>query len=166
MPSGDVPPRNAFERFYNGIYNLWDTPVTWFREKVVAPNRKQYYWYHRQLPRVPEIDQCYTDDLMCKFEANEQYKRDRDVDTRILQILSRRRDDCYVYESPETEKCKKLHEDFREAELNWFIKYGDLGPHVTVVNAFMKQKHRLVAERRRALKEQQEAEEGAQDATD
>lgn len=31
MPSGDVPPRNAFERFYNGLYNLWDTPVTWFR---------------------------------------------------------------------------------------------------------------------------------------
>lgn len=29
------------------------------------------------LPRVPTIDQCYEDDVVCDFEANSQFKRDR-----------------------------------------------------------------------------------------
>lgn len=160
MPSGDPPPRNGFEKLCNSVYNLWDAPVTWFREKVVEPNRAQYYWYHRKYPRVPEIDECSTNDIMCRYEANEQYKRDRDIDTKILQLLMRRRDDCMFYESPDTDKCKPLAEAYTEAEVNWFIRYGDLGPHTDVLNAFMKQKHRMVAERRRALKakEQEEGE--------
>lgn len=159
MAIGDHPPRNAFERSVNAFYALFDVPATWVREKIVLPNRgPEYNWYHRKYRRVPTIDECYTDDLMCKFEANEQYKRDREVDTKIVNLLGQRRDDCMAYEIGSKERCQPIIDQFKEAELNWFIKYGDLGPHTTVVAAFMKQKHRLIWERRKALKAQENGE--------
>uniref|UniRef100_A0A023FU05 NADH dehydrogenase [ubiquinone] 1 beta subcomplex subunit 10 n=1 Tax=Amblyomma parvum TaxID=251391 RepID=A0A023FU05_AMBPA len=158
MGVGDHPPKHGFERFIDGFYALFDVPVTWLRETIVEPNRAEYNWYHRKYRRVPTIDECYTDDMMCKFEANEQYRRDREVDGKIVNLLARRRDDCMIYERANEEKCQPIIEQYKEAEVNWFIKYGDLGPDATVVAAFMKQKHRLIAERRRALKAQQAAE--------
>lgn len=46
-------------------------------EKVVQPNQQSYPWYHQKFRRVPTIDECYTDDVVCQFEANFQYKRDK-----------------------------------------------------------------------------------------
>ncbi|KAH7943665.1 NADH dehydrogenase [ubiquinone] 1 beta subcomplex subunit 10 [Rhipicephalus sanguineus] len=161
MGLGDHPPRNGFEKTVHAVYAMFDAPVTWVREKIILPNRQErpdYVWYHRKYRRVPTIDECYTDDMMCKFEANEQYKRDREVDGKIVHLLGRRRDDCFTYELNDPQKCDAIVEQFREAELNWFIKYGDLSYHTTVVNAFMKQKHRLIAERRKALKAQENGE--------
>lgn len=48
-----------------------------FIEKIVVPNQQSYPWYHQKFRRVPTIDECYTDDVVCYFEANCQYKRDR-----------------------------------------------------------------------------------------
>lgn len=39
-------------------------------------------------------------------------------------------------------------EDAEEADLNFFIKYGELGAESDVRDAYMKQKHRMVWERR------------------
>ncbi|XP_064478665.1 NADH dehydrogenase [ubiquinone] 1 beta subcomplex subunit 10-like [Ornithodoros turicata] len=153
MPE-DRPHKNIVESFAEAAFNMVDRPVTWFRETIVAPNRPKYYWYHEKLRRVPEIDECYTDDLMCKFEADQQFKRDRDVESSILRILRRRRDDCYLYEAPDHDRCIPMENDYEEAKLNWFIKYGDIGPQGNVVKAFMKQKHRLVYERRQKEKEE------------
>lgn len=95
-----VPPRNTFEEFIYAIGRAIDGPTTWFRgkinltsfltnyiiiiiiivnilEKVVLPNQKHYPWYHQKFRRVPTIDECYTDDVVCVHEANMQYKRDR-----------------------------------------------------------------------------------------
>ena len=36
---------------------------------------------------MPTIDQCYTDDVTCFYEANEQFKRDQLV-TQLLKYLS------------------------------------------------------------------------------
>lgn len=51
-------------------YYMWrtaDAPVTWFREKVVEPlrDRNRLPYYHRKLTRVPDIDQCGVNDLVC-----------------------------------------------------------------------------------------------------
>jgi len=57
--------------------------------------------------------------------------------------------ECIIYEQPDHRlKCKKLQEDFDQASENYFIKYGDLGPLNNVVGAYMKQKHRLLWERK------------------
>lgn len=89
----------------------------------MVPNQKSYPWYHQKFRRVPTIDQCYTDDPICYYEANAQYRRDRLVDSEVLNILRKRFEDCTIYEAPDhVEKCKKLLDEYKEAETNWFIK--------------------------------------------
>ncbi|GAB6032646.1 hypothetical protein CHUAL_011524 [Chamberlinius hualienensis] len=146
---GGRPARNAYERSSYFLYDLVDKPITWFRETIVLPNRKSYPYYHRKFNRVPDIDQCYEDEMACVQEAQAQFKRDKKVDVEIVNILRRRKEECRVYEYPDhREKCAQIYEDYEQAAENYFIKYGDLGYHGNVVDAFMKQKHRLIWERR------------------
>ncbi|XP_023240060.1 NADH dehydrogenase [ubiquinone] 1 beta subcomplex subunit 10-like [Centruroides sculpturatus] len=150
--SDSRPSRSPFDAFFNGLIYMIDAPVTWAREKIVA-NRPKYYYYHEKFRRVPTIDECEIGDVLCYYEANEQYKRDKAVDTEILNLLRLRRDDCVFYESPDhKENCKKVLADYEEAALNWFIKYGDLSGYATVRDCYMKQKHRLIWERRQQEK--------------
>ena len=80
------------DKFING-------PVNWFRNKVVDPNRGESYpWYHRQYNRVPGIEECYTEDVVCREEANFQFKRDRMVEQEILSLLRERKNEGYFYE--------------------------------------------------------------------
>jgi len=88
----------------------------------VTPNRKEYPWYHQQFRRVPTIDQCYTDDRLCIYEANEQFLRDRMIDSNILTILRYRMDDCFREEYPDYHKCLPFKEAYEEAAGNWFAK--------------------------------------------
>lgn len=89
----------------------------------MEPNRKEYNWYHRQFRRVPTIDECYIDDRICWYEANEQFKRDRIVDSQIVNILRTRVDDCFREEYPDHfPKCKKLQDDYETAAANWFSR--------------------------------------------
>ncbi|GFQ83863.1 NADH dehydrogenase 1 beta subcomplex subunit 10, partial [Trichonephila clavata] len=150
MPWGGEE-RNAFDRFMNKMINLIDGPATWFRETVVVPNQKQYPYYHRVYQRAPTVDECYENDAVCMYEANEQFKRDMSVDGAIVDILRKRKVECVRYEGYESqERCRKIFQDYAEAELNYFIKYGDLGAYAHVKYAYMKQKHRMVYERRKA----------------
>ncbi|XP_063240701.1 NADH dehydrogenase [ubiquinone] 1 beta subcomplex subunit 10 [Bacillus rossius redtenbacheri] len=141
--------RNPLERFFNTVYNVIDTPVTFFKEKIVEPNQQKYNWYHQKFRRVPTIDECYTDDVVCYTEANEQFKRDKMVESAILNIVRQRFEDCVMYEKPDHKvKCQPLYDQYNEAAENWFIKYGDLGFYGTVISAYMKQKHRMAWEQR------------------
>ncbi|XP_044272585.1 NADH dehydrogenase [ubiquinone] 1 beta subcomplex subunit 10 [Tribolium madens] len=145
----EVEPRNVVEKFFNSVANVLVTPTVWVREKIVEPNQKSYPWYHQKFRRVPTIDECYTDDVVCYYEADTQYKRDRLVDSNILSILRARFEDCTLYEAPDhLEKCKPIWKQYEEAQTNWFIKYGDLGGYHNVKTAYMKQKHRMIWERR------------------
>ncbi|KAK7085079.1 NADH-ubiquinone oxidoreductase subunit 10 [Halocaridina rubra] len=140
---------NTFYKFCNALLNTLDKPATWVRENVVEKNRSDYNWYHRQYRRVPTIDECYTDDIVCFIEANEQFRRDKLVDNEVLNILRQRQEDCIMYERPNhVEKCAEIFEAYDKAAENWFIKYGDLGFYGTVKDAYMKQKHRMLWERR------------------
>uniref|UniRef100_A0A9N6WWF2 NADH dehydrogenase [ubiquinone] 1 beta subcomplex subunit 10 n=1 Tax=Lynceus sp. MCZ IZ 141354 TaxID=1930659 RepID=A0A9N6WWF2_9CRUS len=145
----DIPPRNTFEAIYRNVYKVIDTPVTWFRESIVKPNQQQYPYYHQRFRRVPTLDECYSDDILCRFEADEQFKRDKLVESEILVILKDKLKDCYNYESPDdSTKCKMIEVQYKKAEEAWFIKYGEMGIYSSSLNAFMKQKHRMLWERR------------------
>lgn len=94
-----------------------------FPETIVEPNQQKYPWYHQQFRRVPTIDQCYTDDAVCVFEANQQFRRDKMVDNEILSILRQRFEDCVLYEAPDhMTKCKDLWETYNKGAENWFTK--------------------------------------------
>lgn len=99
------------------------TFITQFPEKVVKPNQQNYPWYHEQFRRVPTIDECYTDDRVCQFEADMQFKRDKLVDSNILSIIRNRFEDCMLYENPDhLTKCLPLKEAYESAAEAWFIK--------------------------------------------
>uniref|UniRef100_A0A481SXL3 NADH dehydrogenase [ubiquinone] 1 beta subcomplex subunit 10 n=1 Tax=Liposcelis bostrychophila TaxID=185214 RepID=A0A481SXL3_LIPBO len=140
---------NFFLRIQDFVFNCIDAPVTWWREKVVEPNRKTYYWYHRRYPRVPTVDQCYTDDHACIYEADQQFLRDKKVDMAILRILRKRYENCLWYETnADRDRCKYMLDELEENVVNFFIKYGELGWTQRSIGAYMKQKHKMVWERR------------------
>ncbi|RZF43500.1 hypothetical protein LSTR_LSTR005236 [Laodelphax striatellus] len=140
---------NLFVKSINGFIRLFEAPGDWFRKTVVEPNQQKYPYYHEKFRRVPTIDQCYDDDVICKFEADQQFLRDRKVDSEILHILRARVEDCFIYEGHEAqEKCKVLQDQYAEASTNWFTKYGDLGAYGKAEACYFKQKHRLIWERR------------------
>jgi NADH dehydrogenase (ubiquinone) 1 beta subcomplex subunit 10 len=153
MPGDDENNRSAslFNKFYGTLFTIIDAPVTAFREKVVEPaqSRNKLYYYHRRYRRVPTIDECDVEDPICYYEANEQYRRDKQVEDNILAILRQRRIECEHYHGHDASKyCQKVTDDYLTAETNWFIKYGDIGPKLDVKAAYMKQKHRMIWERR------------------
>ncbi|VDN00771.1 unnamed protein product [Thelazia callipaeda] len=131
-------------------HRMVDAPATWFREKIVEPLNDKYRmpYYHRKLNRVPGIDECAVDDLSCFYEANTQFRLDKLVDQYILDILRLRLSRCMDYYAPNFVPCAKLIDDAEESELNFFIKYGELGQEGDVRDAYMKQKHRMIWERR------------------
>lgn len=48
------------------------------------------------------------------------------VDSEVLNILRKRFEDCNIYEKPDQEeKCRKLLDEYHDAETNWFIKCKD-----------------------------------------
>lgn len=150
MPE-DSPENRPYNRFFSKFFSIIDGPATLFREKVVEPfhGKHKNYYYHRRFRRVPTIDECEVNEETCFYEANEQFKRDKAVDSEVLNILRQRRLECEFYYAADAERyCQKQSDDYTEAETNWFVKYGDLGAAGNVVHAYMKQKHRLIWERR------------------
>lgn len=135
------------------MYKIYDVPVTAFREKFVVPiqSRNKLEYYHHVYRRVPTIDECEVGDLVCKYEADQQYHRDRRVEDNILKILRQREHDCYfyhIYDEDKAKYCMKLAEEYKAAEANWFGKYGDMGHRADSLSCYMKQKHRMIWERR------------------
>lgn len=65
-----------------------------------------------------------------------------------MRILQERMDRCVTYNAPYVKPCGPVVEDYEEAELNWFIKYGELGAEKDAIDVYMKQKHRMIWERR------------------
>lgn len=142
---------SIFARFFCNLSYAIDVPTTWFREKIVEPlnDRNRLPYYHRRFDRVPDIDLCGNQDKVCIWEANEQYRIDKQVDSQILALLRNRVGMCLQYwDADHWWKCAKTYEDHLESDLNFFIKYGELGTTADVVDSYMKQKHRLIWERR------------------
>uniref|UniRef100_A0A481SWT1 NADH dehydrogenase [ubiquinone] 1 beta subcomplex subunit 10 n=1 Tax=Frankliniella cephalica TaxID=407008 RepID=A0A481SWT1_9NEOP len=152
MVSEDPPQPSALLQFFSAVGRAVDGPVTWWRETVVEPNRKQYNWYHRKYARVPTVDQCNVDDPVCQFEADYQIMRDKQVDGQIVSILRMRSEFCVRYHGGQDvtamRECKDIWDTYEEAAANYFCKYGDLGYMPRAKDVYMKQKHRMIWERR------------------
>ncbi|KAK1129935.1 hypothetical protein K0M31_019630 [Melipona bicolor] len=144
------PEQNIIARIMNKIIYLIDTPVVYFRENIVVPNQKSYPWYHQKFRRVPTIDECREQDMVCRVEAQHQFERDKLVDDEILAILRQRYEDCsWYYGIEDRDKfCADLYTAYQDAAGAWFTKYGDIGIPNSVLDAYMKQKHRMIWERR------------------
>ena len=80
-------------------------------------------YYHQRFNRVPTVEECYMDDVVCIFEAHEQYKRDRKVDAKIVEVLRSRWHHCMRYHGfDQAERCEAMRQEFQDTETNWFIK--------------------------------------------
>jgi len=160
------PTLGPFIRTLNTMVN---GPVSWFRSKVVEPARGESYpWYHRQFQRVPGIEECLTEDVVCREEANAQFKRDWLVEQEILSLLRERMNECFFYEKGtgiahyqvqpkpiidltqgSEHVCKPIADTYERAAENYFIKYGEISNYYgRAEGALMKQKHRMMWERR------------------
>jgi len=79
----EKPPSNwgdfKIQNLSFSLFRAIDRPVTWFRDSVVVPlqAKNKEKWYHRQYKRVPTVDQCEEEDVVCMFEAEQQYLRDK-----------------------------------------------------------------------------------------
>lgn len=147
---------------YKGLLELIRMPADWFRHNIVEPNRgPKYYWYHRNFERVLPIDECYADDQACILEAELEFRRLRRVDRATVELLRVRRDTCLHYYRLESgfdfapsAKCQGIIDSYERERTNYIIKYGELNFNQdNVIAAYMKQKHRMIIERRRALKQ-------------
>ncbi|KAL3310926.1 NADH dehydrogenase (Ubiquinone) 1 beta subcomplex, 10 [Cichlidogyrus casuarinus] len=138
--------------FYKPIGYMVDWPVTFFKTQIVDRVRVPTYTYHERIPRVPTIDECKLDDDMCIHFANTQFKRDRRVDKNIIHILQQRFNRCQKWhqydDETRLEKCARFENDLRDSQVNYFIKYQETAHPKDVVASFMKQKHRMLWERR------------------
>ncbi|XP_076391152.1 NADH dehydrogenase (ubiquinone) PDSW subunit [Megachile rotundata] len=143
------PEPNPVGRFLKRVIYILDAPVEYFRENIVLPNQKKYPWYHQKFRRVPTIDECHELDVVCIQEANSQFLRDKMVEDEILSILRNRYEHCcWVHGDDRETMCKDLYKTYEDTANAWFIKYGDLGIKLDARSAFMKQKHRMIWERR------------------
>ncbi|OAD54920.1 NADH dehydrogenase [ubiquinone] 1 beta subcomplex subunit 10 [Eufriesea mexicana] len=123
--------------------------IEYIREHFIVPNQQKYPWYHQKFQRVPTIDECGELDIVCRLEAQMQFERDKMVDDEIVHITRQRYQQCsWCYGADSNKYCSDYRKVYENTAAAWFIKYGDMAYPINVVEAFMKQKHRMIWERR------------------
>lgn len=90
-------------------------------------------WYHESRRRFPGLWACNTNDHACVYEAEMQFKMDREVDRMVLQVLEDRLRQCWTAQGAtwnsrdyNVEKCHELAMFKRQADMNYATKYRNI----------------------------------------
>ncbi|XP_060116605.1 NADH dehydrogenase [ubiquinone] 1 beta subcomplex subunit 10 [Heteronotia binoei] len=147
-PQSAIPnPIDLIEKIFT--YTV-DAPVTAWRNFMERQHAKRkFYYYHREFRRVPDLTECLEDDYVCFFEAEMQWDRDKKVDEEIVKIVQERLGACTMQEgSSHIQKCAREMQQLKDVTKAYQTKYGDIGYHGNARTCLMKQKHRMIAERK------------------
>ncbi|NXA77798.1 NDUBA dehydrogenase, partial [Thryothorus ludovicianus] len=148
---------NPVNYFQTAFHYVLDAPVTFVREWIERLQTKnKFYYYHQKFRRVPDLSECVEGDYLCYYEAEAQWRRDRMVDQQIVEIVRERLAACKQREGPnQFQNCAKEVELLAQVTKAYQDRYGDLGFHGNAWKCLMKQKHRMMEERKAAQEEQQ-----------